>query len=208
MPRKAIGTLKGKVLYMKKTRKILSIVLAVLFVFSSMPVVYVGTAAADAVAYAAGGEGTIENPTRPVYAEGSIEEEDICKLNLQSKNTKYVFYQTIDNEYFTFGQTQGLQQVYETLVLSRTLVFENISFYEGASGVNGQSGQVEISSGYGMQEIPVITKNPTAEFLSKYYHSSTWSATNNHATAANQKPQNVELEYGIGNWGGNKPYTW
>ena len=74
--RRRIRLSKRKVFFMKKTRKILSIVLAVLFVFSSMPVVYVNTAAADAVTYAAGGEGTIDNPTRPVEASGSINRTD------------------------------------------------------------------------------------------------------------------------------------
>ena len=85
---------------MKKTRKILSIVLAVLFAFSSMPVVYTGTAAADAVTYAAGGEGTIDNPTKPIEASGSINRTDLYKLNINSQSTHYTFYQTKNDEYF------------------------------------------------------------------------------------------------------------
>ncbi len=193
---------------MKKTRKILSIVLAVLFAFSSMPVVYVGTAAADAVPYALGETGTLENPTRPVEASGSINRTDLYKLNINSQSTHYTFYQTKNDEYFTFGQTQGLQNYYETSVGSRKLTFESINFYEGTSGMDGSTEPKEISAGFGMWETPLITNNPTSEFLSKYYVESEWKSTNNNADGVGSRPENVVLEGAWTDIGGCKVYTW
>ncbi len=193
---------------MKKTRKLLSIVLAVLFVFSSMPVVYTNTAAADAVTYAAGGEGTIDNPTRPVEASGSINRTDLYKLNINSQSITYTFYQTRNDEYFTYGQTQGLQNYYETDVGSRTLTFESIGFYEGASGMDGATDPKEISAGFGRWETPLITNNPTSDFLSKYYVSSEWKATNSNAAGVGSKPENFVLQGAWTDIGGCRIYTW
>ena len=193
---------------MKKTRQILSIVLAVLFAFSSMPVVYTGTAAADAVAYAMEETGTLENPTRPIEASGSINETDLYKLNINSQSTSYIFYQTKNDEYFTYGQTQGLQNYYETDVGSRTLTFESIKFYEGASGMDGATEPKEISPGFGMWETPLITNNPTSEFLSKYYVSSQWKSTNSNAANVGSKPENFVLHGAWTDIGGCKVYTW
>ena len=193
---------------MKKTRKILSIVLAVLFAFSSMPVVYTGTAAADAVTYALGETGTLENPTRPVEASGSINRTDLYKLNINSQSTYYTFYQTKNDEYFTFGQTQGLQNYYETSVGSRTLTFESINFYEGSSGMDGSTEPKEISAGFGMWETPLITNNPTSEFLSKYYVESEWKSTNNNADGVGSRPENFTLAGSWADIGGCKVYTW
>ena len=193
---------------MKKTRKILSIVLAILFAFSSMPVTYISTAAADAVTYAAGGEGTLDNPTRPVEASGLINQTDLYKLNINSQSTIYTFYQTRNDEYFTYGQTQGLQNYYETDVGSRTLTFESISFYEGDSGMEGTTEPKEISPGFGRWETPIITKNPTSDFLNKYYVSSQWKATNGNADGVGSKPENFVLQGAWTDIGGCRLYTW
>ena len=194
---------------MKKTRKILSIVLAILFAFSSMPVVYTGTAAADAVTYAVEETGTLENPTKPVEASGAINQTDLYKLNINSQSTSYTFYQTKNDEYFTFGQTQGLQHYYDgTSTGGRTMTFESIEFYVGGSGMGGSTEPKEISSGFGMWESPLITNNPTVEYLSKYHVSSAWSSTNSNAQGLKEKPENITLDGGMFDVRGCKVYTW
>lgn len=194
---------------MRKTRKLLSFVLAMVVALASMPVVYTGTAAADYVtAYATGKTGTKDNPTRPVDATGSIEKTDLYKMNINSQSTAYTFYQTVDDEYFTFGQTQGLQNYYETSVSSRTLTFESISFYKGASDMGGSTEPKEIAAGSGMWESPLITDNPTSDFLSRYYVSNKWSATNSNASEKGSKPENFVLAGSWADIGGCKVYTW
>ena len=85
--------------FMKRTRKLLSVVLSLLVAIGSMPMLYMVTGAAEDVsAFALDVEtGTLENPTRPVEASGVIEREDLYKLNINSQNTSYTFYQTKDN---------------------------------------------------------------------------------------------------------------
>ena len=199
---------------MKKTRKILSIVLAVLFAFSSMPVVYTGTAAADAVTYAAGDEGTLDNPTRPVEASGVLEIKDLYKLNINSQSTSYTFYQTKDNEYFTYGQTQGLQHYYElTSVSDRTLTFESIGFYKGESGLTNpvldSDKNIYVNDpDNSVGENVVITSNPTDKFISKYYVTSQWKPTNSNATEMGSEPKDFVLQGAWTDVGGCKVYTW
>ena len=193
---------------MKKTRRVLSLILSVLVAVGSMPMLYMVTGAAEDVsAFALDVEtGTLENPTRPVEASGVIEREDLYKLNINSQNTSYTFYQTKDDEYFIFGQTQGLQNYYETSVSNRTLTFEGITYYEGASEMNGNTDPIEVSAGFGRWEYPLITSNPTSEFLSKYYVSNTWTPTNGNAEGAGSFPFVLD-----GSWadiGGCKVYTW
>ena len=193
---------------MKTSRRILSLVLSVLVAIGSMPMLYMVTGAAEDVsAFALDEEtGTLENPTRPVEASGVIEREDLYKLNINSQNTSYTFYQTKDDEYFIFGQTQGLQNYYETSVSNRTLTFEGITYYEGASEMNGNTDPMEVSAGFGRWEYPLITSNPTSEFLSKYYVSNTWTPTNGNAEGAGSFPFVLN-----GSWadiGGCKVYTW
>ena len=193
---------------MKKSRRILSLVLSVLVALGSFPVFYVATSAAEDIsAYALDVEtGTLENPTRPVEASGVIEREDLYKLNINSQNTSYTFYQTKDDEYFIFGQTQGLQNYYETSVSNRKLTFEGITYYEGGSEMNGNTEPMEVSAGFGRWEYPLITSNPTSEFLSKYYVSNTWTPTNGNAEGAGSFPFVLD-----GSWadiGGCKVYTW
>ncbi len=171
---------------MKRTRKLLSIVLSLLVAVGSLPIVYTATAASETpynvIGYALRDTGTIDNPTRPVEASGVIEREDLYKMNINSQSTSYTFYQTMDNEYFTFGQTQGLQQYYDgTDIGNRTLTFESIAFYEGQSGMGGNTEPIEVSTGSGMWEYPLITSNPTTDYLEKYHVSSSWSATNSNA---------------------------
>ena len=193
---------------MKTSRRILSLVLSVLVAIGSMPMSYMVTGAAEDVsAFALDVEtGTLENPTRPVEASGVIEREDLYKLNINSQNTSYTFYQTKDDEYFIFGQTQGLQNYYETSVSNRKLTFEGITYYEGASEMNGNTDPMEVSAGFGRWEYPLITSNPTSEFLSKYYVSNTWTPTNGNAEGAGSFPFVLD-----GSWadiGGCKVYTW
>ncbi len=193
---------------MKRTRKLLSVVLSLLVAIGSMPMLYMVTGAAEDVsAFALDVEtGTLENPTRPVEASGVIEREDLYKLNINSQNTSYTFYQTKDDEYFIFGQTQGLQNYYEISVSNRTLTFEGITYYEGVSDMNGNTDPIEVSAGFGRWEYPLITSNPTSEFLSKYYVSNTWTPTNGNAEGAGSFP--VVLDGSWADIGGCKVYTW
>lgn len=173
---------------MKKSRRVLSIVLSVVLAFASMPMAYTSTVASGAVAYSTE-TGTIDNPTRPVKAEGVIEETDVYKMNFNSQNTSYTFYQTIDDEYFTFGQTQGVQHYNgDYSASSRTLTFESIEFYTGESGMGGSTTAIEVATGSGRWELPLITTNLTSEYLSKYHVSSTWSPSNSNAQGVGSVP--------------------
>lgn len=200
-----------KVKLMKKTRKVLSLVLAIAFVFSSMPFVYTGTAAADAVTYSSG-TGTVDNPTRPVEASGVLEYQDIIKMNINSQSTSYTFYQTIDDEYFTFGQTQGIQQYngdYDAS--SRTLTFEGIEFYSGETSLTNpvldETHNIYVNEpSNGIGEEVVITNNPTSEYLSKYHISSTWTASNSNAQGVAEIP--FVLQGSSVDFSGCRVYTW
>ncbi len=115
---------------MKKTRKILSIVLAVLFAFSSMPVVYVGTGAADAVTYALDETGTIDNPTLPIKASGTFVQEDSSDyhLNIDQEYLDFIFYQTKADEYFKFSQVLHLEKYCGSLTASINVVVNNFDY--------------------------------------------------------------------------------
>ncbi len=191
---------------MKKSRRILSIVLSILVAVGSMPMVY--TAASDAVTFAASDKGTLDNPTKPVAASGVLERKDLYKMNINSQSTSYTFYQTKNDEYFTYGQTQGLQHYYETNVSSRTLTFESIGFYEGASEMNGSADPIEVSAGFGRWESPLITNNPTTDFLTNYYVSNKWKSTNGNADGIGSEPKNFVLAGAWTDIGGCKVYTW
>ncbi len=193
---------------MKKSRRILSIVLSILVAIGSMPMVYTATAASDAVTFAATDKGTLDNPTRPVAASGVLEREDLYKMNINSQSTLYTFYQTMNDEYFTYGQTQGLQHYYETSVSSRTLTFESIGFYEGASEMNGSTEPIEVSAGFGRWESPLITNNPTTDFLANYFVSNKWKSTNGNADGIGSEPKNFVLAGAWTDIGGCKVYTW
>ena len=93
---------------MKKTRKLLSIVLSLLVVMGSLPVVY--TAAADAVNVAIGEEGTIENPTNPVSESGEYNQNEVNHLTAVHKSLNFTFYQTMDNQYFRFAQLVQMEK--------------------------------------------------------------------------------------------------
>ncbi len=80
---------------MKKTKKILAVVLSVLVAFASMPVVYTSTAAS----------GTADNPTLPVSQSGAYTQNETNNLAFSQKSLKFVFYQTMDDEYFKLNQT-------------------------------------------------------------------------------------------------------
>ncbi len=193
---------------MKKSRRILSIVLSILVAVGSMPMVYTATAASDAVTFAATDKGTLDNPTRPVAASGVLEREDLYKMNINSQSTSYTFYQTMNDEYFTYGQTQGLQHYYETSVSSRTLTFESIGFYEGASEMNGSTEPIEVSAGFGRWESPLITTNTTSDFLANYFVSNKWKSTNGNADGIGSEPKNFVLAGAWTDIGGCKVYTW
>ena len=194
---------------MKKTRKLLSIVLSVLVVFASLPVVY--TAAADAVTYAAGETGTIDNPTHPVLADGVFSYDDLYKLNIDVENTKYTFYQTMNDEYFTYTQILGLQQKNDVPLSGRTFNFVGVEHYTG--GTNATTTNADGSAqGTDLMEVPAITTNTTADFLDTYYvPTHTWAPINNNATNDFQgktEPTNVQLQGSAVDLTGCKNYSW
>ena len=190
---------------MKKTRKALSVILSLLVVMGSLPVVY--TTAADAVAYAADGEGSIDNPTHPVSAEGAFSYDDLYKLNIDVENTSYTFYQTRNDEYFTFTQILGLQQKNDVPTGGRTFNFVGVDHYAGATDATSVNDE-----GYGegtdLMEVPSITDNATTDFLNTYYVSHTWSAVNSNASELSSAPLNVQLQGSVVDLTGCKNYSW
>ena len=168
---------------MKNTRKILSFVLSVLVAFASLPVTYVATGAEDVVPYAAAQTGTVDNPTEPVGASGSFSYSDLYKLNINIENTEYTFYQTRDDEYFTFTQNVGLQKKYSDVDTSDIiLIFEGVSHYTGETGSTTVN-ENGVGQGTDLMEVPAIAANNTADFLDRYYvPHNTWSAANNNAS--------------------------
>ncbi len=191
---------------MKKTRKVLSIALAILVVFASLPVVY--TAATDAVTYAAGETGTIDNPTHPVSADGVFSYDDLYKLNIDVENTKYTFYQTMNDEYFTYTQILGLQQRNDVPISGRTFNFVGVEHYTG--GTNATTTNADGSAqGTDLMEVPAITTNTTADFLNTYYvPTHTWAAINNNASELGSAPSNVQLAGSVADLSGCKNYSW
>ena len=191
---------------MKKTRKLLSIVLSVLVVFASLPVVY--TAAADAVTYAAGETGTIDNPTHPVSADGVFSYDDLYKLNIDVENTKYTFYQTMNDEYFTYTQILGLQQKNDVPLSGRTFKFVGVEHYTG--GTNATTTNADGSAqGTDLMEVPAITTNTTTDFLNTYYvPTHTWAAINNNASGLGSAPSNVQLQGSVADLSGCRNYSW
>ena len=148
---------------MKNTRKILSFVLSVLVAFASLPVTYVATGAEDAVPYAAAQTGTVDNPTEPIGASGSFSYRDLYKLNINIENTEYTFYQTRDDEYFTFTQNVGLQKKYSDVDTSDIiLIFEGISHYTGETGSTTVN-ENGVGQGTDLMEVPAVSTNNTAD---------------------------------------------
>ena len=96
---------------MKKTRRILSVVLSLVLAFASMPMVYTSVVAS----------GTISDPTTALEESNPYEYEDLYKLNLKHSNNDFFFYQTIDDEYFVIKQSLYLQQYKVSLGSNRTL---------------------------------------------------------------------------------------
>ena len=174
---------------MKKTRKVLSLVLAVLFAFSSMPVVYVGTGAADAVTYALDETGTLENPTRPVEASGSFPHHDLVKLTVEIFNTDYTFYQTKNEEHFALTQSYYLQKVNAS---GLTLSFENVGLFEKKTSdmTNPDSANLEWRGNEddGLWEVPGIKDNRTDKFIANHLVSEEWEATTSASQAITTFP--------------------
>ncbi len=194
---------------MKNTRKLISVLLAVLVAFASMPLVKLSTNASEIMPYSTG-TGTLENPTEPVKAEGKFTYDDLYKVNISAENTTYNFYQTIDDEYFSFVQALGLQQV-NSGAGDRTVTFESITDYTGASSVGGNTSGVQNGT-QGYYESPVIVANNTSTFLNNRV-SEEWVATNENAKEAvanstNKIPANFVLSGSGWDLTGCKVYTW
>ncbi len=126
--------------YMKKTRKVLSFVLAVLVAFASLPVVYTGTAAA----------GTIDNPTLPLSESDNYSQRNTNNLSFSQQYLKFVYYQTIDDEYFKITQKVDAEKYCGPLNASKTVnvTFNSYTFADDdatASFVNNNQGAISWS---------------------------------------------------------------
>lgn len=102
---------------MKKTRKLLSVVLSLLIAFASMPIVYTATAAS----------GTIDNPTLPVSENGEYSQSETNNLTFSQKSLNFTFYQTMDDEYFKFNQAIDADKYCGSANINKT-VQVNLSF--------------------------------------------------------------------------------
>ncbi len=194
---------------MKKSRKVLSVILAIALAFASMPMVY--TAAAETVAYSLD-SGTIDNPTTNVKKEGNIEREDLYKVNLSVIETTYHFYQRVDDEYFTFTQAVGFQQV-NSGATDRTLTFDSVSDYTGGTNLTDSSSDEAADGTQGYYENPAITENNTADFLKNSQATTEWIPINENAKSAvsgrtDLSPANFQIEGSTLDLSGCKVYTW
>ena len=113
---------------MKKTRQILSLVLALVVSLASMPIVYTGTAAA----------GSIDNPTLPVSESDNFSVVETNNLSFSQEYLSLVFYQTINDEYFKLTQRVdaekycGMANVIKTV----NLTFNSYSFADDTASVS------------------------------------------------------------------------
>lgn len=113
---------------MKKTRQILSLVLALVVSLASMPIVYTGTAAA----------GSIDNPTLPVGESDNFSVVETNNLSFSQEYLSLVFYQTINDEYFKLTQRVdaekycGMANVIKTV----NLTFNSYSFADDNASVS------------------------------------------------------------------------
>ena len=182
---------------MKKTRKVLSIALAILVAFGSMPMLYTSTVAA----------GTADNPTTAFEESNPYEYDDLFKLNLKHSNNDFFFYQTIDDEYFVVNQSLFLQQYKVSLGSNRTLSFHGINFYEGGSNV------VDSVDNAGVVEQPTITTNETTDFLTNYYAAGyeTWTSTHENSAGLDCTGAGGSFDLHASGYdlnGKHKQYTW
>ena len=177
---------------MKKTRKLLSVVLATLVAVASMPMVYTQSFAT----------GTADNPTTALVESNPFEYEDLYKLNIKHSNNDFFFYQTIDDEYFALTQNLYLQQYTVSLGSNRDLLFGGLNFYEGESSL------ASATDSSGVYEQPEITTNETSSFLANHYVSDTWISTNSNSSGLDCTGA-VDLD--ASGWdlnGSHKQYTW
>ncbi|MBO5290401.1 MAG: hypothetical protein J6B35_02310 [Clostridia bacterium] len=182
---------------MKKTRKLLSIALAILVAFGSMPMLYTSTVAA----------GTADNPTTALEESNPYEYDDLFKLNLKHSNNDFFFYQTIDDEYFVVNQSLFLQQYKVALGSNRTLSFHGINFYEGGSNV------ADSVDSAGVVEQPTITTNETTDFLTNYYAAGyeTWTSTHENSAGLDCTGAGGSFDLHASGYdlnGRHKQYTW
>ena len=182
---------------MKKTRKVLSIALAILVAFGSMPMLYTSTVAA----------GTPDNPTTALEESNPYEYDDLFKLNLKHSNNDFFFYQTIDDEYFVVNQSLFLQQYKVALGSNRTLSFHGINFYEGGSNV------ADSVDNAGVVEQPTITTNETTDFLTNYYAAGyeTWTSTHENSAGLDCTGAGGSFDLHASGYdlnGRHKQYTW
>ncbi len=194
---------------MKKSRKVLSVFLAMVVAFASMPLVYTATAVPEV--RAATMTGTIDNPTKNIKKEGNVNREDLYKVNVSVAETSYHFYQTIDDEYFTYTQSVGLQQV-TSGASDRTVMFDSVSDYTGGSNVDGNAEGVSVGT-QGYYENPVITDNKTADFIKNASPISTWNPINENAKDVddnniNTAPANFKIDGSTFDFSGCRVYTW
>ncbi len=181
---------------MKKTRNLISIILAVLVAFASMPMVSVATSA-EIMMLAEDESGTVENPTISIEATGSSTADQYKNMNFKNESNTFSFYQTKSGEVFAIRQTLFLQAVYN--IVSRKVTIETIPFAT-SDGVAG---------GREIMESNIVGTDVSSDFVSNRFISQSWLAGNNHAEESGvTQPENYELRNGTLDITGNIPYLW
>ncbi len=163
---------------MKKTRKLLSIVLSVLIAFASMPMVYTATVASDISAYAAAQKGTIDNPTDPVSESGEYSQHETNQLSYSQKSLNFTYYQTMNDEYFHLYQAAQMEKYCGSMTASVSVTLGDYKFADDAM---------------------------TSEFMKSYYESHAWVAGTG-ASEAVAFPDGFELDGNY--WTGCEDYSW
>ncbi len=163
---------------MKKTRKLLSIVLSVLIVMASMPMMYTATAASDISAYATAQQGTIDNPTDPVSESGEYSQHETNQLSYSQKSLNFTYYQTMNDEYFQIYQASQMEKYCGSMTASVSVTLGDYVF--GSDAV-------------------------TTEFMNLYYQNHAWTAGTG-ASANVAFPNGFELAGNY--WTGCEDYSW
>ncbi len=165
---------------MKKTRKALSLVLSFLIAFASMPMVYTATVASDVSAYALREEGTIDNPTLPVSESGEYSQTEKDNLSFSQKSLKFAFYQTRDDQYFTFDQNVAAEKF---------------------CGLSNAGREVKLNLTFGLD----LTDAATSSFVNNNAGTINWVG-NNEESASSAFPGAISMDGSY--WGGCTDYNW
>ena len=165
---------------MKKSRKVLSLVLSFLIAFASMPMVYTATVASDVSAYAVSDEGTIDNPTLPVSESGEYSQKEKDNLSFSQKSLNFAFYQTRDDQYFTFDQNVTAEKF---------------------CGLSNATREVTLKLTFGLD----LNDAATSSFVNNNAGTISWVG-NNEESASSAFPGEISMAGSY--WGGCTDYNW